>query len=97
MVMLQSTPTSVELSRIKRELTGIAGVLGTHDLHVWQLVDGMIISSVHLRCDRSADFMAIATQAKKVFHRHGIHSSTIQPELVDVLPATVRCGTEWVE
>jgi len=33
-------------------------------------------------CDKTCDIMDIATLVKKIFHKYGIHSSTIQPEFI---------------
>lgn len=63
----------------------VEGVRGIHDLHIWQLADTMVIASVHVsvwECD-VASFNRVALLCKEVLHRHGIHSSTVQPEFVN--------------
>ena len=55
-------------------------MIGVHDFHVWQLVDGMVIASIHVKVQDGCDFGEIAGKIKKVFHRQGIHSTAIQPE-----------------
>lgn len=64
---------------------------GIHDLHVWELVDSMIIASVHVSVLETevAHFDAVVSRCKKVMHRAGIHSSTIQPEFISKVSETV--------
>ncbi len=64
------------------DLLKIEGVISLHDLHVWQLIDGMIIASVHVNIEEGADFVHILKEIKKIMHDAGIHSTTIQPEFV---------------
>jgi len=81
-ILLQSAPKDFDHKALKKELIGIEGVISTHDNHVWQLVDGMLISSVHLTVVEGSDFNKIAKKVKKILHNHGVHSSSIQPEFV---------------
>lgn len=43
-----------------------------------------IIASAHIRCRNLSEYMKIAEQVKEFFHNEGIHSTTIQPEFIDV-------------
>jgi zinc transporter 1 len=81
MILLQHTG-EVKVGAVRRELQKIEGIISVHDLHVWHLVDGMVIGSVHVACEEGVDFPHVAAEVKKIFHSHGIHSSTIQPEFV---------------
>jgi hypothetical protein len=53
-----------------------------HDFHMWQLIDGMTITSVHIAVEEGADFTNIVREVRKLLHDYGIHSSSIQPEFV---------------
>ena len=59
------------------------GVLSVHDLHVWQLSETKMVASVHIMVSKSHPYMDIGRGVTAVFHRHGIHSGTVQPEVVD--------------
>jgi zinc transporter 1 len=83
-ILLQSTPTDVDLKDLRNRLHQVPGVHGVHDLHVWQLVDGLAISSVHIVCDHSVNFNELQHKVKKVFHKMGVHSTAIQPEFVNI-------------
>lgn len=65
-------------------LLQINGVLAVHEFHVWQLAGDRIIASAHIRCRNLTDYMQIAEKVKEFFHNEGIHSTTIQPEFVDI-------------
>lgn len=51
-------------------------------MHMWQLIDGMTITSVHIAVEEGADFTNIVKEVRKLLHDYGIHSSSIQPEFV---------------
>ena len=46
-VLLEGTPTDVNLENLRESLTKIEGVAGIHDLHVWSLTSGVNAMSVH--------------------------------------------------
>jgi zinc transporter 1 len=81
-ILLQSTPTELDVPKLRQELTNIEGVISIHDLHIWQLVDGMTIASLHVDCRAGSDVAAITSHVKQIFHKFSIHSVTIQIELV---------------
>lgn len=80
MILMQSTGRH-ELQQIREQLQAVRGVVNVHDLHVWMLVDDVSIASVHIGVADGAHYADVTDRVRKVFHQHGIHSSTIQPEL----------------
>ena len=42
-----------------------------------------MIASVHIMVSKTHPYMDIGREVTAVFHRHGIHSGTVQPEVVD--------------
>ena len=46
-VLLEGTPSDVNIANIRTELAEIAGVAEIHDLHVWSITSGMNALSVH--------------------------------------------------
>jgi len=81
MILLQSTG-QVDLALIKKKLLKVEGLMSLHDLHVWQLVDGMSVASIHVSVEEGVDFNTLVSDVKKIFHQFGVHSTTIQPEFV---------------
>lgn len=85
LILLQTVPTHIQVEAIQRKLvTQIDGILAVHEFHVWQLAGDRVIASAHIRCRNLADYMRIAEKVKEFFHDEGIHSTTIQPEFVDL-------------
>jgi hypothetical protein len=81
-ILLQATPTEIDLSSLKEEVRSISGVVNVHDLHCWQLVNDLPICSLHVAIEEGTDFNILVAEVKELLHEYGIHSSTIQPEFV---------------
>lgn len=85
LILLQTVPTHIQVDAIqKRLLEKVDGVLAVHEFHVWQLAGDRIIASAHIRCHNLSEYMKIAEKVKEFFHNEGIHSTTIQPEFIDM-------------
>lgn len=53
-----------------------------HELHIWRLNQQKSIASAHIVIDHSTDFMAVANTINECLHAYGIHSATLQPEVI---------------
>ncbi|XP_063233390.1 proton-coupled zinc antiporter SLC30A1 [Bacillus rossius redtenbacheri] len=85
LILLQTVPTHIRVDDIQRRLLAkVDGVLAVHEFHVWQLAGDRIIASAHIRCRNLSEYMKIAEKVKEFFHNEGIHSTTIQPEFVEL-------------
>ncbi|GAA5975995.1 hypothetical protein JCM21900_003018, partial [Sporobolomyces salmonicolor] len=80
-ILLQGVPSSVPLERLRSSIAAVPGVINVHDLHVWSLSESKIVASVHIMV-KGPDLVTVSREIKRRFHRFGIHSSTIQPEIV---------------
>jgi cobalt-zinc-cadmium efflux system protein len=72
-ILLEGTPSDVNLTAIRQALVGMPGVLDVHDLHVWTLTSGMNAMSVHVvHIDtgnvHDAVLSAVRRTAKNDFH-----------------------------
>ncbi|XP_065159874.1 proton-coupled zinc antiporter SLC30A1 isoform X2 [Atheta coriaria] len=95
LILLQTVPTHIQVDAIKgRLLAKVDGVLAVHEFHVWQLAGDKIIASAHIRCRNLSEYMRIAEKVKEFFHNEGIHSTTIQPEFIDIDDANTDSGEE---
>jgi cobalt-zinc-cadmium efflux system protein len=47
-VLLEGTPSDINLMTVRAAIGGIAGVAGVNDLHVWTLTSGVNAMSVHI-------------------------------------------------
>src|SRR5262249_19102880 len=68
------------------------------------LSDTRVVASVHITCNRSAPFMSIASEMKKILHKHSIHATTIQPEYIDeqdqvsaILSSRLSCFSSYIQ
>lgn len=79
-ILMVSTPENISPSQLRDELGSIPGIIGVHDLHVWTLVPGKDISSVHLVIEWSEKdcYGRIMSEAHRIMCSKGIHHSTIQ-------------------
>jgi cobalt-zinc-cadmium efflux system protein len=46
-VLLEGTPSDVNITAVRKGIEGVPGVAGVHDLHVWSLTSGVNAMSVH--------------------------------------------------
>lgn len=83
-ILLQSAPLGVKIEDIKHDLESIPGVHSVHELHVWRLDQKKAIASAHIRVTDPdvKSFMQKAKTFSECLHAYGIHSATLQPELV---------------
>lgn len=54
-VLLEGTPSDVNIASVREKLSGIDGVAEIHDLHVWSLTSGVNALSVHAVLADGAD------------------------------------------
>ncbi len=50
-VLLEASPRGIDLSEVRRHLTGLPGVRDVHDLHAWTITSGLPVLSVHVVVD----------------------------------------------
>lgn len=84
LVLMQSTPLSVDTPKIAESISKIKGVLDIHDLHVWQLDETRTVASVHVVCRARSKWKRIAGEIQTIFHAVDVHAVTIQPEFEDL-------------
>ncbi|KAH9510404.1 hypothetical protein Btru_043084 [Bulinus truncatus] len=82
-ILLQTVPSHVNVENIIDELEQMDGIYGVHECHIWQLAGNRIVASAHIRCHGIEEYMTLAAKIKALFHKAGIHSTTIQPEFID--------------
>ncbi|RAH51031.1 putative di-, tri-valent inorganic cation transporter [Aspergillus brunneoviolaceus CBS 621.78] len=98
LILLQSAPNGVDAEDVKHDLEKIPGVLSVHELHIWQLNQQKTLASVHVMVSDSSvpAFLRLTKTINECFHAYGIHSTTIQPEVVH--PGAISSlATEGIE
>ena len=80
-VLLEGTPSGINLTALREAIAAIEGVQGVHDLHVWSLTSGVNAMSGHVVCANLVGRDELLTRvhdcAKK---RFGINHVTVQLE-----------------
>ncbi|KAK7098804.1 uncharacterized protein [Littorina saxatilis] len=97
MILLQTTPNFLDQNQLIAKLNGVPGVLGVHEFHIWQLAGNRIVLSAHITCSNMREYMNIAAVVKDLFHKEGIHSTTIQPEFVEVADEQGTCKLPCID
>ena len=64
----------------------VPGVTSIHELHAWSLSQDKAVASAHVVMTDSslANFVALAQRIGECLHAYGIHSVTLQPELLNL-------------
>ena len=80
-VIMERTPRGVDAAALSAELAALPGVAGVHDLHVWALMPGKLLLTVHLDAAPGARSRDVLHAAQRVAHRRlGLAHATIQVE-----------------
>ena len=87
-VLLEGTPSDVNLAALRESLLGLPGVSDVHDLHVWTLTSGVNAMSAHIvKSGEATEAELVPNVCGHVIKTFKIAHCTIQAE-------TDRCG-EW--
>lgn len=80
-VIMERTPRGVDAAGLAADLAALPGVAGVHDLHVWALMPGKLLLTVHLEAAPGARARDVLRAAQRVAHRRlGVAHATIQVE-----------------
>ncbi len=80
-ILLEGTPEGVEPGRIEQALRALEAVRDVHHVHVWSLVPGRVLLTLHVVIDPGADPMAVLRRVHEVLARDfGIDHATVQVE-----------------
>jgi cobalt-zinc-cadmium efflux system protein len=80
-VLLEATPSHLQISDILGDLGKVEGVVAVHDLHVWSITAGMPAMSCHAVLRRGADPQAALRAMSRVMRdKHKVSHTTIQIE-----------------
>ncbi|SCU91636.1 LAME_0E13256g1_1 [Lachancea meyersii CBS 8951] len=84
-ILLQATPPSISADDVQNEILQVPGVVSVHDFHIWNLTEAVSVGSVHIEIDANpVRFTEVAKTVRSIFHRHNVHSATVQPEFRNV-------------
>lgn len=80
-ILLEGTPSHVNLAELRTAMEAVPGVDAVHDLHVWTITSGFVAMSAHVRVDGEPSRAEILTAlAGALKERFKIEHTTIQLE-----------------
>ena len=82
-VLMQTVPLHIDILDLEKQLRCITNVIYVHELHVWEMVPGYVVATVHLKIDNTSleETQRIVCDANRVFCRHSVHRTTVQIEV----------------
>jgi cobalt-zinc-cadmium efflux system protein len=86
-IFLEAAPTGIDPPALGARLTGVAGVVEVHDLHVWQITSGQPALSAHVLVAEGLDCHAVRAQIESLLRAdYRIAHSTLQVDHADTDP-----------
>jgi cobalt-zinc-cadmium efflux system protein len=80
-VLLEGTPSDINLVALRETISGVAGVASVHDLHVWSLTSGVNAMSAHaVLADGACHDEVLAAVQQRVTTDFKIAHATVQVE-----------------
>lgn len=80
-VLLESTPKGIDAAEVLRDMSGVDGVEGVHDLHIWTVTSGLIAMSGHVVVTNQRDWHGVLVELAELLRSDfGIVHVTLQPE-----------------
>jgi cobalt-zinc-cadmium efflux system protein len=87
-VLLERVPDHLSYAEIGHALAELPGVLGVHDLHVWQTGSARVALSAHVALARGDDWPRVLAAARRLLAtRFAIDHVTLQPSWPAPLPS----------
>ncbi|KAF3939684.1 hypothetical protein ABW19_dt0205853 [Dactylella cylindrospora] len=94
-ILLDTVPTGVNPQDVRYDLEQVPGVISVHELHIRRLNQRKTIASAHVVVSSRVleNFVELAKVLNECFHAYGIHSATLQPELMDESIMSIDSGS----
>jgi len=93
-ILMEATPTDVDVDAMLSDILRVEGVRGVHDLHIWSITRGLRTLSAHILTDDipiSAGARIQAAISDTLYHNYGIAHATLQLECEGCVPANLYC------
>jgi cobalt-zinc-cadmium efflux system protein len=91
-ILLESTPSHIDVTEVRTALEAVPDVHSLHDLHVWTLTSGVVAMSAHAMVLDASHHQRVLEAMTAEAGRLGIHHTTIQLErsaMADCAPVEV--------
>ncbi|KAF5316208.1 hypothetical protein D9619_006417 [Psilocybe cf. subviscida] len=83
-ILLEASPTYLDLAKVKEDLITLPNVLSVHDLHVWHLSESVILASLHVCIPIGTsmeEWEKTEQYLQHCFEEFGVSHVTISPEI----------------
>jgi len=93
-IFLEASPAHIDVDELVREMSGLPGVMGIHDLHVWSITPSIHALSCHLLVENqtiSQGCLLLERVNELLSDRFAIGHSTIQMETDECDPNALHC------
>lgn len=78
---MEGTPRGIDVEAIQKTIAETPGVATSHDLHIWQVSDGMPMVTVHIVLSGNHHGVGVAAAVSvRIRDAHNITHVTVQPE-----------------
>ncbi|KAL4445153.1 hypothetical protein ABPG74_021966 [Tetrahymena malaccensis] len=90
-VLMEGTPSQIDVQNFKEKLQKIANVMEIHDLHIWQLSQGKPSLTCHIFISENP--REVLNKTTQLCREYGIYHSTIQIEewIMKDSPHYIKC------
>ena len=93
-ILMESTPTDIDMEQMVTDIQSVEGVRGVHDLHVWSITGSMRTLSAHLVTDDMSISEGANVQSQVnelLYQNYGVAHATLQLECEGCNPALLYC------
>ncbi len=93
-ILLEGTPSDVDMPAMVQAMEGVPGVRGVHDLHVWSIAQNLRALSAHILTDNMTirEGADVQREINEILHeRYGIAHATLQLECSGCEPDALYC------
>ena len=80
-VVMERSPRTIDPSDVAALLGRLPGVVGVHDLHIWALMPGKTILTVHITASAERGATEVLAQVQRAIAALRIQHATIQVEV----------------
>jgi cobalt-zinc-cadmium efflux system protein len=84
-ILVEGTPEGISVARVSEALSSLPGVVGVHDLHVWNICSGTVALSAHLVLTEQSSQdsgQTLGAVNQLLASQYGIEHTTVQFECV---------------
>jgi cobalt-zinc-cadmium efflux system protein len=96
-ILMENTPTDIDMAALIQDIHAVDGVRGVHDLHVWSITRDMRTLSAHVVTDDLiiSEGASIQRDVNEVlYHKYNVSHATLQLECGDCVPSVLYCAFE---